>query len=162
MLCIKAASARPMCLHLLPGTQITRVNMVECEGVGAEIAGCPVFCTRVVERMLRWCNFSVDVSQHHKVTHDPLAGRTRFSQRVMVRSRSMRAIFWKRLSPESSRGSGGRTRTTTLKLFPAATTPGAISSEGVEGTHRRLARGLAQMHARDQCPQAARRRRPSG
>ena len=57
-----------MCLHLLPGTQITRVNMVECEGVGAEIAGCPVFCTRVVERMLCWCNFSVEVlatSQSH-------------------------------------------------------------------------------------------------
>ena len=72
-------------------------------------------------------------SQHHKLTHDTPAGRTRFSQRVMVRSRSMRAIFWKRLSPESSRGSGGRTRTTTLKLFPAATTPGAISSGGLAG-----------------------------
>ena len=53
-----------------------------------------------------------------------------------MRSRSMRAIFWKRLSPESSRGSGGRTRTTTLKLFPAATTPGAISSEGWKDAQR--------------------------
>ena len=43
----------------------------------------------------------------------------RFSERVMLQSFSMRAMFWKRLSPLSSRGSGGRTRTTTLKLLPA-------------------------------------------